>query len=176
LALQAGNEVSFRELASLLKIAAETVHRYIQLLERSFIVFRLGSFSRNLRNELSGSNKFYFYDLGIRNSLIRNFNPMSLRSDAGFLWENFCIAERLKFHQLHSEKVNMYFWRTYQQKEIDLIEEAGGKLSAFEFKWNPVAKQKIPHEFLAGYPGSSFELIHPKNYFSFSGITGKPGI
>jgi len=167
LALQCGNEVSFTELSKLLKVSVETIQRYIEILERSFIIFRLGSFSRNLRKELARSQKFYFYDLGLRNSLIQNFNIFENRNDVGSLWENFCIVERMKANQLNNRSVNQYFWRTYDQKEIDLIEESGGKLSAYEFKLNPPEKYKMPNEFLRTYPGSEFNIVHRNNYYSF---------
>ena len=167
LALQCGNEVSFTELSKLLKVSVETIQRYIEILERSFIIFRLGSFSRNLRKELARSQKFYFYDLGLRNSLIQNFNIFENRNDVGSLWENFCIVERMKANQLNNRSVNQYFWRTYDQKEIDLIEESGGKLSAYEFKLNPPEKYKMPNEFLRTYPGSEFIIVHRNNYYSF---------
>jgi len=166
-ALQLGSEVSFRELSNLLKTSVETIQRYLDILERSFVLFRLSSFSRNLRNELSKSQKYYFYDLGIRNSLIQNYNLLTNRNDTGALWENFCIVERMKFLQKEKRHANLYFWRTYQQNEIDLIEEYGGKLVAFEFKWNPGAKVKIPNEFLDAYPESSFRVIHRENYREF---------
>jgi len=167
LALQTGNEVSFNELSKLLKVSVETIQRYIEILERSFIIFRLGSFSRNLRKELARSQKFYFYDLGLRNSLLQNYNVLQNRNDAGALWENFCIVERMKANQLNNRSVNQYFWRTYDQKEIDLIEESGGVLSAFEFKLSPPVKIKKPGEFLKTYPGSEFSVIHRENYYSF---------
>jgi uncharacterized protein len=167
LALQLGNEVSFRELSNLLKVSSETIQRYIELLEKSFVLFRLPSFSRNLRNELSRSHKYYFHDLGIRNSLIQNFLPLNSRNDTGSLWENFCIIERIKSNQKNLKRSNLYFWRTYQQKEIDLIEEESGNIEAFEFKWNPLAKAKNPEEFLRTYPGSKFSVITPQNYRDF---------
>ncbi|MCC6690121.1 MAG: ATP-binding protein [Bacteroidia bacterium] len=167
LALQLGNEVSFRELAGLLKLSVETVQRYILLLEQSFVIFRLGSFSRNLRNELARSNKFYFYDLGIRNSIIQNYNTLSNRTDAGALWENFCVCERMKYNQQQDNKVNYYFWRTYQQNEIDLIEEKGGKLFAMEFKWNAHKKPVVPELFSQTYKDSSFAVISSANCFQY---------
>jgi predicted AAA+ superfamily ATPase len=169
LALQMGNEVSYNELSRLLKVSVETIQRYIEILERSFIILKLGSFSRNLRKELARSQKFYFYDLGLRNSLLQNFNSLDTRSDTGALWENFCMIERVKANQRNQRLVNMYFWRTYDQKEIDLIEETGGKLFAWEFKYSPVQKAKNPAEFLKTYPGSEFNVIHRENYYSFFG-------
>jgi len=167
LALQLGSEVSLRELSVLLGVSIETIQRYLLLLEQSFVIFKLGSFSRNLRSELNKSNKFYFYDLGIRNSLINNFNPMALRTDQGALWENFCIVERMKMHAAKGKTVNMYFWRTYDQKEIDLIEEYDGILHAIEFKWNPKKYVTVPKLFSSNYPNHDFTLIHPQNYWEY---------
>ncbi|MCB2222427.1 MAG: ATP-binding protein [Bacteroidetes bacterium] len=167
IALQAGHEVSLRELSNLLKVSVETVQRYISLLEKSFVLFSLSSFSRNLRNEIAKGKKYFFYDLGIRNSLLQNFIPLSGRNDAGQLWENFCLIERIKYHQTMGTRVNMYFWRTYQQQEIDLIEEHSGKLYAFEFKLNPKHKDKIPATFKKNYPDSEFQIIHRQNYRQF---------
>jgi predicted AAA+ superfamily ATPase len=166
ISLQVGNEVSLRELSGLLKISVETVQRYLQLLEQSFVLFSISSFSRNMRNEIARSKKYYFYDTGMRNSLIQNFSLPENRSDIGAIWENFCIMERVKFNQNLDRKVNMYFWRTYQQKEIDLIEESGGTLTAFEFKWGK-HPAKPPKEFLKNYPGSLFETINQENYLEF---------
>jgi uncharacterized protein len=169
LALQLGSEVSFNELASHLHITKETVSQYIQLLEKSFVIFRLSPFSRNLRNELSKLRKIYFVDLGIRNALIKNFNPLNLRTDVGALWENFLISERLKNIMNQGMYVNSYFWRTHQQQELDYLEDSGGKLSAFEFKWQPTA-WRAPKAFADAYPNSSTQLVHQQNYFDFLGI------
>ncbi len=166
LALQVGSEVSYRELAQLLDTSGETILRYLNLLEKSFVIYRLASFSRNLRKELVRKQKIYFYDLGIRNSLIQNFAPLDLRTDTGFLWENFCIIERLKHNQAQNLSKNYYFWRTYDQKEIDFIEESNGKLEAFEMKWSTKNKRvKVPKDFLETYPKSSFSVINPDNFF-----------
>lgn len=167
LALQLGNEVSYNELAKLLGENHHTIRNYIELLEKSFVIFRLRSFSRNLRKELSKSFKVYFIDNGIRNSLINNFNPLSIRNDTGALWENFCVTERMKLLHNHRQFPNQYFWRTYDRKEIDYLEESGGKLTAFEFKWNPAAKVKKPTEFLETYTHSSFKVVNRGNYRSF---------
>ncbi|MFA5086388.1 MAG: ATP-binding protein [Candidatus Paceibacterota bacterium] len=166
LALQIGHEVSYSELAGKLGINRITVEKYIDILEQCFIVFRLNSFSRNLRNELSKSVKVYFFDLGIRNALINNFNPLESRSDAGQIWENFCIAERLKHNHYRGVYSNMYFWRTYSQKEIDYIEERDGKLFAYEFKLAG-EKEKKPATFLEAYKNSEFETVSRKNYSGF---------
>ena len=167
IALQLGNEVSFRELSNLLRIAVETVQRYIHLLEQSFVLLSLPSFSRNLRNEISRGRKYYFYDTGIHNCLLQNFSIPENRTDIGPLWENFCMIERIKYNQVLSRRVNMYFWRTYQQKEIDLLEEHDGRLQAFEFKWSPRGKQKPPSGFLTAYPGSTYKVINRENYQEF---------
>ena len=165
LALQLGNEVSYNELAQNLGISRLTTQKYIDILEQSFIIFTLKSFSRNLRKEISKSVKIYFYDLGVRNSLIQNFNMLSLRNDAGALWENLMIAERIKSNSHRQARPNRYFWRTYDRKEIDYIEESGGKLNAFEFKLS--GKAKIPAEFLKSYSNSEFITIAKNNYFNF---------
>ncbi|MCD4746302.1 MAG: ATP-binding protein [Bacteroidales bacterium] len=167
IALQLGNEVSYRELSNLLKLSVETVQKYLQLFEKSFVLFSLPSFSRNLRNEIARSRKFYFYDLGVRNSLLQNFTLPENRSDMGALWENFCIMGRMKKHQAEGRKANMYFWRTYQQKEIDLIEEWGGKLKAFEFKFSGKRNPKPPKEFINTYPNVTFKVVNRENYFDF---------
>lgn len=169
LALQLGSEVRYHELATTLKTSSKTVERYIDLLEKSFVIFRLSSFSRNLRKEIGKSCKIYFCDLGIRNALINNFNLLELRpaNETGALWENFCIIERIKYNQARNYLVNSYFWRTYDQKEIDYIEETGGKLHAFEFKWGRIKKAKPPQEFLTTYKDSDFHHINSDNYWEF---------
>ena len=149
-----------------LGVSKLTIEKYVDILEQCFIVFKLNSFSRNLRNELSKAVKVYFYDLGIRNALINNFNPLNLRGDEGVIWENFCIAERLKHNHYNNVYANMYFWRTYDQKEIDYIEEREGKLFAYEFKWSE-EKGKKPKQFLEEYKNSEFETINRKNYPKF---------
>ena len=169
LALQIGSEVSLHELAGLLKQNSHTISRYLELLEKSFVIFRLHAFSRNLRKEISKNQKFYFYDLGIRNSLIQNFNPLNLRSDSGGLWENFCILERMKLLDNNRKFVNKYFWRTYNQKEIDYIEEYDGILHSYEFKFGRSKKTKIPKDFSQTYPNHTFNLIDPENFNSFLG-------
>ena len=165
LALQIGSEVSLHELATLLKQNSHTILRYIELLEKSFVIFRLRAFSRNLRNEISKTQKIYFFDLGIRNSLIQNFNPAALRNDTGGLWENHCILERMKYLENNRKFVNAYFWRTYDQQEIDYIEEYGGMLHAYEFKYSTPKKATIPKVFGNSYPVQSFTLINPDNFY-----------
>ena len=166
LALQVGNEVNYNELSNSLDIDGKTVEKYIDLLEKCFIIFKLSAFSRNLRKEISKSVKIYFYDLGIRNSLIQNYNPLEIRNDAGALWENFCIIERIKMNRYNNIYANYYFWRTYTQKEIDLIEEKEGKLLAFEMKWGKSLKA-APKEFLEEYKNSEFEVVNKENYYKF---------
>ncbi|MFC5192714.1 ATP-binding protein [Algoriphagus aquatilis] len=165
IALQTGSESSLNELAQITGTNVHTVKRYLELLEKSFVIFRLHSFSRNLRKELAKSQKIYFYDVGIRNAVIRNFNELNLRTDAGGLWENFCITERIKFNQNHRRFINTYFWRTYDQKEIDYIEEKDGHLTCFEFKYAEGATGKFPAEFPETYPNSSFKVITPGNFY-----------
>jgi uncharacterized protein len=169
LALQLGNEVSYNELATQLSVSRPTVERYLDILEQSFIVFTLRAFSRNKRKEISKSVKVYFYDNGIRNSLIQNFNPPTLREDAGALWENFCVAERYKYRVAHGLRANTYFWRTYDQKEVDYVEEADGKIRGFEFKWNTEKIPKAPRNFVEGYD-ADFSVVNPKNCWEFFGI------
>ena len=166
LALQIGSEVSYNELATKLGINRITVEKYIDILEQCFIIFRLNSFSRNLRNEISKSIKIYFYDLGIRNVLIKNFNPLSIRNDAGFLWENFCIIERIKKNKYNNIFANYYFWRNFEKQEIDFIEERDGKIYAYEFKMNKEAS-KAPSIFLKTYSNAEYKTINRGNYYKF---------
>lgn len=167
LAFQCGNEVSYNELSNILQIDKNTVSNYIDLLEKAFIIYRLQPFSRNLRNEISSSRKIYFYDNGIRNALIANFNPLSFRQDKGTLWENFLIVERLKFLHYNQVIVNKYFWRTAQQQEIDYIEEREGKLFAYEFKWNSNSRARFPKTFTNNYKTSETRIIHKDNFQEF---------
>ena len=170
LALQLGSQVSNNELAQIVQIAPLTVSKYLDLLEKCFIIFSIESLSKNLRNEIKKSKKYYFVDLGIRNALISNFAPLALRTDTGALWENFCIMERLKLNSLKYNKPNLYFWRTYDQAEIDLIEEINGKYNVFEFKWNTKRKSdsyriKIPDSFLKNYSTGTQKIITPENFY-----------
>ncbi len=169
LALQLGHEVSYSEIGKQLGINRLTVERYIDLLEKSFVVFRLGAFSRNKRKEISKSVKIYFYDLGIRNSLIQNYNPPELRDDIGALWENFCIVERRKYLEESGMRVNAYFWRTYDQKEIDYVEESEGKICGYEFKWNTKQNYRVPKGFMELY-GAQVEKIDRGNFWKFLGL------
>ena len=167
IAFQVGNQVSYHELGQIVGLNSETIESYINLLEQSFVIFRLSSFSRNLRNELKKSRKIYFYDNGVRNALISNYNPIGLRNDIGALWENYLISERLKYTSYNKIYSNKYFWRTHAGQEIDYIEEREGKLFAYEFKWNDKKKVKIPNSFNNAYPNSNFEVLSPSNYESF---------
>ena len=167
LAFQVGSQVSYNELAQLCGLDSKTVEKYVVLLEQSYVIFRLNSFSRNLRNELKTSKKIYFYDNGIRNALIANFNQIEGRADRGALWENFLISERKKFLEYNRLWGNSWFWRTKEQKEIDWVEERDGKIIGYEFKWNPDQKVKIPRLFLDSYENSDFRVIHRDNCDSF---------
>ncbi|MEI6088182.1 MAG: ATP-binding protein [Bacteroidota bacterium] len=167
LAFQIGSEVSFTEIAQSVGADIKTVEHYISLLEKCFIVFQVGAFSRNLRNEIKKGKKIYFYDNGIRNAIIKNFNGIQMRQDIGALWENFLMSERRKFNDYNNHFVNSYFWRTHAQQEIDLLEESGGILSVKEFKWNKLSKAKQPFTFSNAYPDSNFGIIHPGNYLDF---------
>ncbi len=166
LALQIGNEVSYNELASLVGVDKVTVSNYIQILEKAFIIFRLKPFSRNLRNELKKLRKIYFYDNGIRNALINNLNPLSLRQDTGALWENFLISERLKRNNNNGSDRNVYFWRTTAGQEIDYLEDFEGGVDGYEFKWKR-DKFKIPKVFVTAYPESQVKLINKENFREF---------
>ena len=167
LAFQVGNEVSHTELGSNLGIDAKTVTRYLDLLEKGFIIINLRGFSRNLRKEISKKGKYYFYDNGIRNAIISNLNSLSLRDDVGSLWENFLFIERLKkqaYTQIHA---NNYFWRTWDGKEIDFVEERDGKLLGYEFKWSTKKIASAPKDWLTTYSNATFEVITPNNYLDF---------
>ncbi|MCK6693988.1 MAG: ATP-binding protein [Thermoanaerobaculia bacterium] len=170
LALQLGSEVSYHEVAQLIGADPLTVEKYTDLLEQSFVVFRLPSLSRNARNEIRKGRKIYFLDNGIRNSIIKNFSPLALRTDTGALWENFLLAERMKRNAYTDYLCNTYFWRTTTQQEIDYIEDAGGKLYAFEFKWQSSKPARFPKSFLEAYPGSEVSLISRENFETFVGL------
>lgn len=167
LALQLGSEVSVNELSGSIGVSRETITKYIDLLEKSFVLFSLHSFSRNQRNELKKSRKIYFYDLGIRNSIIKNFNPLELRNDVGALWENFLIIERMKLRNSSKNNSNQYFWRTVQNQELDYIETLKGNIFAYEFKWNPKSRRKSNTTFKSMYPDSKIEIIHRDNFDNF---------
>ena len=169
LALQTGSEVSLSELGNNVGLTKETVKTYIDLLEKSFVIFRLPGFSRNLRKEITKMDKIYFYDLGIRNMIINQFQPIKMRNDTGALWENFLIIERIKYHSYINKKIKKYFWRTYSQSELDLIEDDGAKLCAYEFKWGNKIR-KCPAAWEKNYPKTSFKCINQENYFNFIGL------
>lgn len=167
LAYQVGSEVNYTELALMVGLDKETIGNYINLLEQAQVIFRLGSFNRNLRNELKFARKVYFYDNGIRNALINNFADITIRQDTGALWENYLMSERLKYNHYSSRLVNRYFWRTTQMQEIDYVEELDGVLTAYEFKWNPKKTAKSNPTFRRAYPEVSITTITPENYMDF---------
>ncbi len=177
LAFQIGSEVSLAELGRQLGMSKNTIERYLDLLEKVFVIFSRGGFSRNLRKEITKSHRYYFYDNGIRNALINNFNPLAIRDDIGALWENYVVTERLKRHEYLRESVNSSFWRTYDKKEIDLVEERKGRLAGFEMKWREHGTAP-PKHWARAYPDASFEEIHRDNYLGFitetANSTAKP--
>lgn len=167
LAFQVGNEVSYNELGQLCGLNNETVERYILLLEKAFVVFRLTALNRNLRNELKKSRKIYFYDNGLRNAIINNFNSLQLRNDTRALWENFLVSERLKVLYFNERSCNRYFWRTLAQQEIDYVEEKSGTMQAYEFKWSTTKKYKFPKSFVDNYTVDSTKIITKENFKEF---------
>ena len=166
LAFQIGHEVSINEISNKIDTSVHTIRRYLDMLEKAFVITSLSSLSRNLRNEIGKSKKYYFLDTGIRNALIQNFNPLSMRNDTGPLWENFCVLERMKKNQYERVFANTYFWRTYEQKEIDYIEERDGKLFAYEFKWS-ANEGKAPRAFTEAYPEGSYQVVSKNNFMEF---------
>ena len=164
ISFQLGHEVSKNELSTKLSVNRDTIDRYLDLLEKAYVIYRLKPFSRNLRKEINKKEKIFFYDLGIRNSLISAYNPIEFREDIGALWENFCIVERMKFLQSVQQNPNSYFWRTHDKKEIDYLEEYNGKITGYEFKWQK-NKMKIPAEFLETYKNSSIAIINKNNFW-----------
>lgn len=167
-ALQIGSEVSLNELANNLGIDVKTVARYLDIFEKCFILYNLRGFSRNLRSEVTRTSKYYFYDNGVRNALINNFNPLALRDDVGVLWENFLVMERLKARTYGRIYAQDYFWRTWERKEIDLIEERAGQLHAYECKWSDRKKStRPPAQFMSAYPKASFTVVTPANFLEF---------
>lgn len=166
LAFQVGSEVSLNELSRQIELDKNTIDKYIQLLEQAQVIFRLSSLSRNLRNELKSSRKIYFYDNGIRNALISNFNDIDMRNDVGALWENWIISELIKKRHYDRCFVNHYFWRTTQQQEVDYIEESDGRFVAYEFKWNPQKKAKLSQTFLKAYPNTDFITVNRDNFYT----------
>jgi uncharacterized protein len=167
LALQLGSEVSYSELANLIGIDKKTIEKYIDLLEKNHVIFRLPPYTSNKRRELSRLKKIYFYDIGVRNAVINNFNFLDSRNDAGALWENFMIVERLKYRAYHGLHANQYFWRTYDGSEVDLVEERGGRADGYEFKWSLKKKKTKPPAKWLEYPNSSFRKISPNDIFNF---------
>ena len=168
LAYQIGNQVSYNEIGKLIGLDSKTVERYIDILEKSYIIFRLGSFSRNLRNELKSSRKIFFWDLGIRNAVIGNLSQVESRTDVGALWENYCITERVK-RLYYNDSISLsWFWRTQQQKEIDYLEDENGQIHAYEFKWNAhKSTTKCPTAFSAAYPSASYQVVTPQSIEEF---------
>lgn len=167
LALQIGSEVSFNELGKLVGLNSLTVQRYIDLMEKSYIIFHLRSYSRNVRSELKKSRKIYFYDNGVRNAILGDFKPLDLRQDNGALWENYIISERLKHNAYNMFYGKSYFWRTIQQQEIDYIEDVDGTLHAYEFKWNTTRQPRLTETFARNYPNHTFTVVTPNNYQDF---------
>ena len=170
LAYQIGDEISYNELSQIVELDKGTVEKYINLLEQTKIIFRLSSYSRNLRNELKFGRKIYFCDNGIRNALINNFSDMEFRQDAGPLWENFMVSELRKYNHYTQNHCNTYFWRTTQKQEIDYIEEKDGKLTAYEFKWNPKKKSRVASTFTSAYPECIVRTINPENFYQCLGL------
>ncbi len=166
IAFQIGKEVSYTELGTALGMSKNTVDHYLDLLEKAFVIQKLGGFSRNLRNEITKNSRYYFVDNGVRNALINNFNPLDLRNDVGELWENYLIIERLKRQEYLRESANNYFWRTYTKKELDLVEERSGNLHGYEMKWGK-AKPRPPKEWTTAYPDATWNLINRDNYLEF---------
>lgn len=166
LALQVGSEVNYAELAQIIGVDKNTIGKYVDLLEKGYIVFKLGCFSRNVRNEIKTNRKIYFYDNGIRNTVIGNFNPIDLRTDKGVLWENFLISERVKQIEYKQRLSRIYFWRTKQQQEVDFVEENSDKIYGFEFKWNNKRQIKIPKTFVEAYHAEG-KVIDKENFREF---------
>ncbi|MRG48757.1 AAA family ATPase [Chitinophaga sp. SYP-B3965] len=170
LALQVGSEISYQEIAQTIGSDQKTVDKYIDLLEKTFVVFRLPALNRNVRNEIKKGKKIYFYDCGIRNAIINNFKPINTRTDVGALWENFLISERVKYLRYHGIDADQYFWRTTQQQEIDLVEDYDEKLKAYEFKWSKTEKVRFPQTFTTNYPDATTQIISPDNVEDFIGM------
>ncbi len=167
LAFQIGKEVSYQELARQLHLSVKTVQRYLDLFEKAFVVVRVGGYSRNLRSEVSRKSKYYFYDTGLRNAIISQFNDVSDRSDVGELWENFLFIERMKYRSYQNIYATSYYWRTYNGQEIDLVEEGEGELRGYEFKWSSNRRPSTPTLWKETYPDATFEFINPENFLSF---------
>jgi uncharacterized protein len=164
LAFQVGHEVSLGELGTQIHVDVKTIQRYLDLLEKAFVIIRLGGFSRNLRQEVTSKSKYFFLDNGIRNAVVAQFNGLDQRNDIGALWENFMVMERLKHRTYSGVYANVYFWRTYGQQEVDLVEERDGRLFGYEFKWSHTKPSSAPKKWIETYPEASFSVIHPDNY------------
>ena len=169
LAFRAGSEISIESMGNDLGLSKNTVDRYLDLLTKVFVIYRLDGFSKNLDNEITKKSKWYFFDNGIRNALISNFNPLNLRDDAGKLWENYLLSERIKYHSFSKWSGNIFFWRTHTKQEIDLIEETDDQQAAFEFKFSNKRKAKVPSQWAKGYPNASWKVIDQENYLTFIG-------
>lgn len=168
LAMQLGSEVNYNELGQIVGADKNTVEKYIDLLEKAFVIFRVPAFNRNVRSELKKGKKIYFYDCGIRNAILKNFNPLSSRLDVGALWENFFLVERMKFLAANNKDAEFYFWRTTAQQEIDFIEESEGNIKAFECKWNPKTKTFFPSTFRDAYPYAALKVVNSGNFEEFT--------
>jgi predicted AAA+ superfamily ATPase len=166
-AYQIGGEVSLQELGNQLDMSKNTVDKYLDLLSKVYVLHKVNGFSKNLRKEVTKNSRWYFYDNGLRNAIIANLNPIELRDDIGMLWENYIISERIKYQRYNKLLVNNYFWRTYDQQEIDWVEERGGKLYGYEFKWNPKRQVKSPGAWKKNYKNAEFTVIHPDNYLEW---------
>lgn len=166
LALQIGSEVNYNELAQIVGVDKNTISSYIDILQKGYVIFKLESFSRNVRNEIKKNKKIYFYDNGVRNMILGNFNSLDLRQDTGALWENFLITERLKQNRYKNNYTKMYFWRTKQQQEVDLVEESDGVITGFEFKWSARKKVRLPKTFVNAYSAKE-EIVDRKNFRKF---------
>ncbi|MEZ4983529.1 MAG: ATP-binding protein [Saprospiraceae bacterium] len=167
IAFQIGSEVSIQELSNQLNMSKNTVDKYLDLLTKVYVIHKVNGFSKNLRKEVTKNSRWYFYDNGLRNAIIANLNPVGLRNDVGMLWENYIISERIKFQRYNKILVNNYFWRTYDQQEIDWVEERGGKLYGYEFKWNVNKQVKSPGAWKKNYENAEFEVINPDNYLDW---------
>jgi predicted AAA+ superfamily ATPase len=167
IAFQIGNEVSLQELGNQLQMSKNTVERYLDLLSKVFILFKIEGFSKNLRKEITKSSRWYFFDNGIRNAIINNFNTLNNRTDVGDLWENYLASERMKKQHYQKKDKQNFFWRTYDQQELDWLETEAETINAFEFKWNENKKSKVPIAFSKAYPDATFEVINKQNYLEF---------
>ena len=166
IALQVGSEVSYDELGTQLGMSKNTVERYLDLLSKVFVVYRVGAFARNIRKEVCKAGKWYFYDNGVRNAILNNFSPLAVRNDVGHLWENYFLSERRKYIHNNLKYIEQYFWRTYDKQELDLVEECDGNLLAMEIKWGKKTP-KLPNVFANAYQGAEFQVINKDNYLDW---------